>query len=843
MATNTKKTNEPKKVVSKTANYEFRDKSIPEIFRKNWFIMLILFILIFIFFGAGIFGNGFNASDTVASLSFKEYLAKAQKDGNFPLWIPYIFSGMPSFASLLLTGERLWDFTSKIYFTVTEQFGVLFGSDEARIAFHYVIFAFGMFFLMKEKKHNELVSLFSTLAAVFSTGIVIWMMIGHNTKPVVYSMYPWIFLFMEKLTKKFSWFYAVLIVFAVHIMLEATHVQMIFYGVIAFSIYLAYGFIAKLLKKENVMSIVKPALVLIFAFGISFLLSADRYLSIKEYTPYSTRGSASVIQTAKDKQTKDGGNDYNYATQWSFSPGETFTFLVPNYFGFGKMSYDGPETNGRKMQIPTYWGQKPFEDAAPYMGIFVFFFAILGAIANRKDIFVQSLIFISIFAWLLSFGYTLPVLYNFFYYNVPMFNKFRAPSMVLVLVNFTFPILAGYGLTSFIKWNKEQDEKGKKYIKYMLYSSVAFLVIGFIYSLIFKGAYYEAMQASKSLRLPESFRDFIWDNMISDWYINGFLVIIASYLAYLFVNRKIKFSWFIYPLLILLLLDLWRVGWRPMDIPEEKLTAQFFPQDDAFDFVKQDKSVFRVADFASASPNVTANYLLQNINGYHSAKLRVYQDMLDATSEGSTSNVTSPFMWNLLNVKYILARQNMGIKPIYQSERTGTKVYYNPSYLARAFFVDSMAIKTQNDILDDLKNADFNPNEVAFFEKQEGITFEKPAPTNSVKITNYQNEYIAMNVQASGNNLLVLSEIYYPDWKAYIDGKETSVYKTDYLLRSVLIPAGKHKLEMKFISKAFNTGKTLSLASNIFLALIFIVSIIFEFKKNKKEIKEENNEM
>jgi hypothetical protein len=411
--------------------------------------------------------------------------------------------------------------------------------------------------------------------------------------------------------------------------------------------------------------------------------------------------------------------------------------------------------------------------------------------------------------------------------------------MALVLVNFAFPILAGYGLSSFIKWNKEQSIEGKKITKLFFYISLAFLVFGFAFSTLFKDAYYQGMATSQSLRLPENFRDFIWSNMLSDWYVNGFILVIAFYLSYLFVTRKIKFSMFIYPLFVLLIFDLWRVSYRPMDIPDEKLSKQVFPIDDAFDFVKKDKEVFRVADFASASPNVSAHYLLQNVNGYHSAKLRVYQDMLDFTSQGSTSNVMSPFMWNLLNVKYILAKEDMHVPPIYKSERTGTKVYYNASYLPRAFFVDSADIKTPKEILLSMKNGDFDPHKVVFFEKDENLKFSKPNEKNFVKVTKFKNEYISFNVDATADNLLVISEIYYPDWKAYIDGKEVKIYKADYLLRAVLIPSGHHKLEMKFESKPFNTGKDISLAANILLSILFLLSIFFEWKSSRNK----NNEV
>lgn len=830
------KQNLPKPTETKKINSRQQDISfnIPKLLENNWFYVVLVFVLVFVFFGAGIFGNGFNASDTIASESFRKYLDEASKNGEFPLWIPYIFSGMPAFAGFVAHGERIWDFLSLIYFKLMELFRFLFGNDEARVAMHYVVYAVGIYFLMLHKKSNKLIAGFTSVAAVFSTGIVIWLMIGHNTKPVAFAMYPWIFLFMERMKEKFSLIYFALIVIAAHIMLESTHVQMIFYAGIAFGLYLLYNLIEALLRKISWKSFLTPAVSLALGFGIAFLLSADKYLTVQEYTPYSTRGSAPLLQEGQqEKVTKDGGHDYNYATQWSFSPGETFTFLVPNYFGFGKMKYSGPETGGREMNIPTYWGQKPFEDAAPYAGIIILALAIIGVVMNRKDLFVQFLTLLSIFALILSYGYTMPILYDFFYYNVPFFNKFRAPSMVLALVHFALPILAGYGLSSLVTFAKDNPEKAKKIVSYGIYSSLAFLIMGFVFAGVFKDAYLSAVASSQSFRLPEQFREFVFNSAMSDWYINGFLLIIVFLLFFMFVQRKLSYLAVMIGLFVLVLFDLWRVGWRPMEVAEQKLNKAYFASDDAIEFVKQDKSIYRVADFASPSPNIAAYHLLQNVNGYHAAKLRVYQDMLDATSQGSTNNVASPFMWNLLNVKYILAKEDFGIQPIYQSQTTGTRVYYNSTMLPRAFFVDSAVKTTAKEILMHLKNADFDPRKVAFYHHDYDLKIT-PADTNSIaELEQFKNEYIRFKVRSGGNQLLVISEVYYPEWKAYLDGKEIPIYQINYLLRGVVVPQGEHKLELKYESKTFETGRILSLSFNIIVALMLALGIYWEWKKGK----------
>ncbi len=829
------KQNSPKLAENRKTNLNLTkdiNLELPKLLDNNWLYVILIFVLTFIFFGAGIFGNGFNASDTIASESFRKYLEQASKNGEFPLWIPYIFSGMPAFSGFVAHGERIWDFLSLIYFKFMELFRFLFGNDEARVAMHYVVYGIGIYLLMLQKKTNKLIAGFTSIAAVFSTGIVIWLMIGHNTKPVVFALYPWIFLFMEKLKEKFSLIYIALIVIAAHIMLEATHVQMIFYSGMAFGLYLLYNLIGVLVKKQTLKSFLTPAIVLVIGFGIAFLLSADKYLSVQDYTPYSTRGSAPLLQDGQqEKVTKDGGHDYNYATQWSFSPGETFTFLVPNYYGFGKMKYSGPETSGQEMKIPTYWGQKPFEDAAPYAGIIVLLLAIVGVVLNRKDLFVQFLTVLSVFALILSFGYTLPVLYDFFYYNVPFFNKFRAPSMVLALVHFALPILAGFGLSSIISLAKKNPEKARKLALNLVYGSVGFLVLGFVFAGLFKDSYISAVASSQSFRLPEQFREFVFDNMISDWYINAFLLIVAMLVIYMLVLRKISFVPTIIALIVIVLFDLWRVGWRPMEVAEQKLTQAYFQSDDAIEFIKQDKSIFRVADFASPSPNIAAYHLLQNVNGYHAAKLRVYQDMLDATAQGSTNNVSSPFMWNLLNVKYIIAKEDFGIQPVYQSQTTGIKVYYNAGMLPRAFFVDSAVKSTPKEILTHLKNSDFDPRKIAFYHNEDNLQV-MPADTTSIaELQQFKNEYIQFKVRSNGNQLLVISEVYYPEWKAYLDGKEVPIHQVNYLLRGVIVPKGEHKLELKYESKSFETGRTLSLSFNIIVTIMLALGIYLEVKK------------
>lgn len=874
---------------------------IPEKYQDILFISLLV-LFVYIFLGSAIFGNGIEVnSDRLASDSFKTYLEEASKRGEFPQWIPYIFGGMPSYGSLLTTGDRWWDFFSQFLIRFSVFIGNILGNDTGRIAAFYSLYSIGIYLLLRNRKLDRFSSFLGGFSATFSTSVIIWVMIGHNTKPVAAACLPFILLFWDKLKDKFSFINFVLLAVCTHFLFESTHVQMIFYIASAIGIYFLYEVISSFFNKENTKGILRAAGLMIVSAGLAFMLSSDRYLSVMEYTPYSTRGSAPIkIESADKSNTKnvvneDGGNSYDYATQWSFSPQEMMTFFVPNYYGFGKLKYDPSEPQNQgtilnqffqeETQLPTYFSQKPFEDAAPYMGILILFLAIYGSIIRFDSSFVKFLVILSVFSILLSFGYTFSILYDFFFYYIPSFNKFRAPSMALFLVQFAVPLLAAYGLNAIIRSkeldnsnvsekasnnnttyensnnsntneiglnlgnksnNEEYKNKVNQFVTYFLYSAVGFLIIGIIYNLIFQTSYFETIAASKLMNIfPEQYKaqvlpdmqNFIWSKMLSDWYTNAIIVILGFVLLFLYIKDKINLNILALSIFALVIFDLWSVANRPLVIAKTKVNyEETFAKSDVIDFLKQDKSVYRIVDFASPGPNMSAFYKLQNINGYHSAKMRNYQDILDVCSQGSTSQMGDPFIWKLMNVKYILSAEPIqGMETVFTSQEKKEVVLLNPEYMPRAFFVDKIEVDKKENIIKKLKyvpNGNFNPKEVAYLNKKLPVNIDIPSAEAKVKITKYQNELIELDVTSTGNNLLFISEIYYPvGWKAYIDGKETEIFNTNYAFRSVIVPKGKHKIEFKYYSEKFALGKNLSLLANVALVVLFGLGIFLERKK------------
>jgi hypothetical protein len=335
---------------------------------------------------------------------------------------------------------------------------------------------------------------------------------------------------------------------------------------------------------------------------------------------------------------------------------------------------------------------------------------------------------------------------------------------------------------------------------------------------------------------------------------------------YYYLKHRITPTAFKLALFLILIIDLWRVDYRPMETqPASMLTSTFAPTD-VDRFLKQDTSEqYRVLDVTTPQPNFLAYQFHQHILGYSSAKMRNYQDLLDVA--GTNGNVpTSPLAWNLLNTKYIIAQGPIaeGMQPVFVSKEKQAQVFENTNRMPRAWFVNRLEVADGLTILNKIKDNGFDPRDVAYIpDSSKGVmaginpvstapkapaagdttaagdsTTQAPATTTSgggsAHITRYEPLHIAMDVEAPGpeKNFLVVSEIYYPPaWRATIDGKPAQIVQTNYLLRGLVVPAGRHKIEMNYVSEGFETGKWTSLALNIAAFAAIAVGVILERRK------------
>jgi hypothetical protein len=816
------------------------------------FIGLIVFAIL-VFFWKGVFdGKIFASADNLSPLSFKTFLDDAKAQGVFPLWVPYIFMGMPSLASLTAAIPSIHNVFSYIWDTV---FSAISGGNLFVLTLpYYFLFAISLFFYARYKFKNNLIALYCALMGVFATGIIQLIIVGHHTKMMTFSFYPLIMLFLDKLIDsedenrfKMMLNFGLLAVL-VFLQLHFHHMQMLFYSYMMIGIYILYRMIFSLIKKIEIKKIIRAFVLLIVAVFFAVSMDADIILSVKEYNKYSMRGESSIVSKSDPQKKDDKPLSYDYATNWSFSPGEIMTLVIPHYYGFGNV-----EEKGQRMNL--YWGQMPFTDSPVYFGVITFLLAIVGVVLNfKKNNFVQALSVIIVFFMLLSFGRTLPVIYNIFYDYVPFFSSFRAPVMIHYYIDLAFVILAGFGLKSI--WENYKNDVNREKLKKLslILGSIAGLMLlisffGFensytnsvtnsplIEKLKAQGA--NAQQISQYVKQVST---LAYKNAVSDLMLHSFLLLIVISMMYLLSIKKVTLPIFMVVVIVIALFDILNISTKTVHWDEKSQKENFVADTDYSKWILSkdpDTYQYRVAEFSKGSlitSNNLAYYRFHSFNGYQGAKLRIYQDAIDVAG-GENS-----FLLGLANVKYIISDAPINDTLSYSEVYKGKSIVYkNKFVMPRAFFVNEYKVETGLNILQNIREAKFNPYAIAFLEKDINKKIDIPDSTASAKIVKFNIHNIEYDVNASGNNLLVLDEIYYPaGWKAYIDGQETEFYKTNYFLRSIVIPAGKHKVEFVFHPDTYFMGKNISIGANLILVFILIAGAVGVYRQ-RKNIKRES---
>ncbi len=824
---------------------EFFDDNKPAVIFS---LIGVVVIALLLFFSKGVFdGKVFASADNLSPLSFKTFLDDAKAQGIFPLWVPYIFMGMPSLASMTAALPSAMNFYSFIWDKVFE--AISNGNLFALTLPYYFIFAITLFFYAKYKFNNNLIALFSSLLGVFATGIVQLIIVGHHTKMMTFALFPLILLIVEKTAddEEKSWwkmlFYLGVLSVTIFIQLHFHHIQMLYYSFMMIGIYLGYLLIYAFVKKLQKANIIKAVVLFVAALFIAVAMDADIIMSMKEYSKYSMRGESSITQKVENK-TNDKPLSYDYATSWSFSPGEVLTFALPYYYGFGNVEIKGQRAN-------LYWGQMPFTDSPVYFGVIVLVLAVAGIVLNfKKNPFVQASTFIIIFFLLLSFGKTFPLIYDLFYNYMPYFSSFRAPVMIHYYMDLAILFMAGFGLKSVIEMIKQADKQ-----KTLLRTAYVAGGIGILFLLIsvvgFESSYtdsvvngplgqklssqgYPAQQVAGYLK--QQVAPNAYENIISDLRLHGFLILLVAVLIMLYAQKKVARNVMLLGIIIIAMFDLLSVTAKTLHWDDKKQRDEFVAETDYTKWLlsKEPETYnYRVAQMNKGNlvtTNDLAYYRLHQFNGYQGAKLRIYQDAVDVAGG------ENPMLLGLANVKYIISDSPLKDTTVYTELFKGSNVIYlNKLAMPRSYFVSENKVETGINILNSIKTGSFDPRKTAFTEKNIDVKIDAPDSTVSSRISNFGIHNIEYDVFASGNNLLVLTEMYYPaGWKAYIDGHETEIYKTNYFLRSVVVPKGKHKVELKFYPETYYTGRKISMAANILVTLLLIGGIAGVFISRKK---------
>ncbi len=826
---------------SSTSNFEFSNY-IP--LKYQTIMAFAVIVLIFLIYYSPMYFGGmtFQSGDIVTSHSLKTYVNQ-ERDG-YTLWVPYVFCGMPSYA--LACDYRWFNLMYVAIHAVRTAFSAPFASEYTMWSFYLIVLAFTSFFFIKHLTKNAFLSLWGALATSFSTGIILCLFIGHVTKLTTLCFYPLIFLMILKFHEGIKLRDFALLVIALQLAVQGWHVQIIFYTLFSIGIYFLFFLIKNLIKKDlvEVKKYFRSGLVFAAALIVALIIQSDSLTQIYEYNPYSTRGSEGISDMSQGGVPKSSTSDfYQYATNWSFSPEEISTFIVPSFYGFGTSKYNGPLTQNQEVEVNTYFGQMMSVDVPMYMGIVIFFFGLLSLYLNRKNSFVQFLAVLIFVSLLISFGRTFPVLYNLMFYHFPFFDKFRVPSMILLLVQLSFPLLAVLGVNKIIELKKQNDLQIITAIKVISIFFIGALVASVLLSSVINEwfvnrvvSFTATIQATnqQKAQMFNALKDYMAQMFTNDLMIGLSLCALAFSITYAYLKSKIGSEILIILLIVFSFFDLARIGNRGAKYSPAADIDQIFREPYYITAIKnfKDKDPYRLLNLKrdnsigslQQNANFNAYFLQEDFAGYSSIKPRTYQDIIDVVG---TVNET---LWRMLNVKYIIIDQPVTF-PGLQLAASQDKdfVFLNTRALPRFYFVNSVVQEKGINILNKIKNNEFDPKETAFVE--EPVKTDAIDSLTNVKVTKYTDEKIILNTTTNGNNFLFIGNTYLPTgWKASVDGKDTKIYKANYGFSGIIVPKGNHSVQIYYAPDSFYISKYLAL---IFSSLTFIGLFIGIFKEKR----------
>jgi hypothetical protein len=843
---------DPKKRTTKSSASYSSQIPVVDWIKKNDLIVglgIILILVFYHFFPLLFDGKIFVSGDITATNG-----PKVDLPPEYRLWNPYIWSGMPG------SNINFWyNLISIITSYARTIWGAFFEVPYANWLFFVILLGFNTYLLMKHLVNKRAIALFTAISTIFSTGLILYIMIGHVSKMAVIAWFPLVFLIILKLQEKIKLIYFAILSFALTMLFNPWHVQMIYYIYMFIVIYYLYFITSYIInkEKEKLISLIKSGLIFAATTIVALAINSYTYLNLYEYSKYSTRGTKSILEQKIDKisdpklkeEIKHAEDDqYNYMTNWSFSVEELSTFFIPSFYGFGNNYYEGPLTQGEPTPINTYFGQMPFVDVPQYMGIIVTILALLAFVISWDNKFVRFLAVISVLTLFISFGKNLPIIYNLFYHYAPGFNKFRVPSLILYLLQTVFPILAGfaiYKITIIKENNSNHFIANKKNLLIALSTFGVLFLLTFILQSSFKDSYISFLNSSPKARQFKEIYDHIADMFIADLRISILFLFIAFSLLYLYFENKIKYLLFVALLTFLSFIDLNRIDKRAEHYTEYE---DFQNSYDEPDYIKYLRSLpksepYRIInikqDGSLGSLNNNANfhekYRIEDLYGYSAIKPRLIQDYMDIVSPINET------YWKLANVKYIISDKpyrfdhlNVEIADI----KAGTVILLNKDFLPRAYFVDTVKFADELDFLYKVKDNTFNPRNVAFIHDK-SINLNNIKPTfgkSTVKTISYTPDYRVYKLYAENDNFLFISDTYYPSgWKYILDGKEINVIRTNHAYRGFIIPKGQHTLEMSFAPTSFYVAKYLALILSLMILGIFILKGIKYYKTTKKQ--------
>ena len=834
-------------------------KSIPHLVAFGIFLIVSIIFCLPVFQGMAINQSDMSQVAGMAQQSKMFYL----ENGNYPLWTNSMFGGMPAY-QILISGSH----------SITlGWFHKLFTCFLPQAPGLFFLACISFYILSQILKIKPWIGILGALAYSFSSYNAIIVEVGHISKFAAMGYAPMLVGGIILLTNKKYILGFLTTLMAATLIMNQNHVQVVYY-IFIIIFFLFISFFISCIKNKEFSHFFKTVGLSVFAAALAILSFATIFLPTKEYTKETMRGGISELTLGDKKEDAEnkskGGLNKDYAFQWSYGIGETFTFLLPNYYG----SNSGPKPFGDKSKIiegltnsglpeqainsmygsfSAYWGEQPGTSGPVYLGAIICMLFIASLFFVDKK-YLGWLLAATIVGIILGWGSNFKAVNYFLFDHLPFYNKFRAPSMAMIIPQLTVVTLAVLALQKIFYADIEKQLLLKK-LKYTAITTTAVVVIlAFNYlSANFKGnsdtarleniqQYIgQAMAQGKAAAtettiqaktMVDGFRKDLIDDRKSIYmsdFIRMLLYLIAGGAIIWFTTiKKITANVATILLVIISFADIIMVSNRYLNkenfVPYDEFAGERTPSTSDLQILA-DKTQFRVFNQMGGDPfqDAQTSYFHNSIGGYSPVKLGLYQDII--THQLSKGNFPA---FNMLNTKYIIAQNQQTGKPMVQQ---------NPDAAGNVWFVKN--IKYVNNANEEMLALDsLKVKETVVIDNREKakVTLEPQFDTTAkINLVENKNDLITYQSSSTTNQFAVFSEIYYAEgWKAYIDDKETAIVKVNYILRGLSVPAGNNKIRFEFKPSSYTLGNTLSLVSGVISYLLLIVGIFLLYKQQTK---------
>ena len=825
---------------------------------KAWLpdiLVVVLFVAIsFVyFFPAAIEGRILYRHDSSASRGAGQELSEYQeRTGERTRWTNALFGGMPTY-------QMAPSYGSTDLLTKAVNAYHLWLPENVWFVFAYLL---GFYILLRAFDFRQHLAVLGSIIWAFSTYFLIIIAAGHIWKVWALAYLPPLIAGLVLAYRgKYLWGLLLTAVFTAF-EINANHVQMTYYYLFII-LALVIAWLVEAVQQKQMARFLKATAVCVVGATIGLCINLSNLYHTWEYSKESMRGKSELVKQNSANQTSSG-LDRDYITQWSYGIDETWTLLIPNAKGGASMPMSMNETAMKHAnpdyasiydQIGQYWGEQPGTSGPVYVGAFVMLLFILGLFIVKGPV-KWALLAATILSILLSWGKNFMGFTDFFLDYVPMYAKFRTVASILVIAEFTIPLLAMLALKELLNGEvKKEKLRVPLLVSFALTGGMALL-----FSLMpetFFGSFISSSEMRALQSLPAEHIQPLIANLTemrqavftADALRSFYIILVGTGILLACLYGKLKKEYTVGILLVLCLVDLWTVNKRylndEMFVPKsEREAPQEKTQTD--DLILRDETLdYRVLNLASNTFNENeTSYYHKSIGGYHAAKLRRYQEMIEAyinpemqklfkavgEAAGDMTQVNGDSICpvlNMLNTRYF----------IFPLDGGQTVPIQNPYVYGNAWFVDQISyVNNANEELETVGKLDLRHQAVADarFKAQLGEAVVQDT-ASVVNITSYEPNRLKYEVNTGKGGVLVFSEIYYPGWTVTVDDQPAELGRVNYILRAIHLQPGKHQVELAFFPKSVSVTETVAYIAFVLLLLIAVGIVFIEYRNRKKE--------